>query len=199
MTWFQLSVLWFRNRVLRDRAARWDHQYVTGRWEKLKTPAEQARFDATARLLTRYVPSGHVLEIGCGEALLQQRLTPDDYRSWLGADISTVAIARAQAFANERVQYVVADMEIFDPGRKFDAIVFTESIYYSSDCGRLLRRYAGFLNPPGVFLVSIFRTKRSDRVWAELHAQTVTLDTITTRNELGTWDCEVLDPNEVRS
>ncbi len=194
MSFFQLAVLWFRNRVLRDRSARWDHQYATGRWDKLRTPAEEARFDATARLLTRHARGGHVLEIGCGEALLQQRLMAGDYRSWLGVDISAVAIGRAQAFAGPRVRYVVADMDTLDSDGRFDAIVFTESIYYSADCRRLLRRYAGYLNPTGVFIVSIFRTRRSAAVWADIRAEAATRDAIGTTNELGTWDCEVLAP-----
>ena len=195
----QLTILWFHSRVFRDRAARWNHQYATGRWDKLKIPAEQARFDATARLIIRHAPGGRILEIGCGEALLQQRLAPADYQSWTGVDISAVAIARTRAFNSERVRYVAADMETYDPGDKFDAIVFTESIYYSPDARRLLRRYASFLKTGGIFIVSIFRTKRSDRIWAGLHAETVLLDAITTANELGAWDCEVLDPNEAPS
>lgn len=170
--------------------------YATGRWEKLKIPAEQVRFDATARLLTRHGPPGQVLEIGCGEALLQQRLQPADYQDWLGIDLSEVAIRRAQAFATAHVRYCVADMELFDPGGRFDVIVFTESIYYSKDSRRLLERYVRFLKPSGLFIISIFRTKRSARIWAGLHAVAVPVDSISTSNELGTWDCEVLMPVE---
>ena len=196
MSFLQLAGLWFRSRILRDRAARWNHQYAVGRWDKLKVPEEQARFAATARLLVRHVPPGRVLEIGCGEALLQQRLKPTDYRSWLGADISGIAIQRAQAFAREHVHYVVADMETMNPVGRFDAIVFTESIYYSADCARLLRRFSRFLNPKGLFVVSIFRTKRSPRVWAAIHAVAGVVDTAVTTNDLGTWDCEVLNRTE---
>jgi 2-polyprenyl-3-methyl-5-hydroxy-6-metoxy-1,4-benzoquinol methylase len=194
MSSLQLAFLWFRGRVCRERAARWNHQYASGRWEKLKIPAEQARFDTTARLLARHGPPGHVLEIGCGEALLQQRVPSDDYRTWLGVDISAVAIARAQAFANERVHYLAGDMETFDRDASFDVIIFPESIYYSPDPQGLLERYVSFLKPNGRFIVSIFRTKRSDRIWAGLHSITRTVDALATTNELGSWDCEVLVP-----
>ena len=194
----QLIFLWLRGRLFRDRSARWDHMYATGRWEYLKTPAEQARFDATARLLTRHGPPGRVLEIGCGEAVLQPQLDPADYLSWVGVDISDVAIQRAQAFANENVRYLLADMETMDPGGKFDAILFTESIYYAVNCAQLLQRYARFLNPDGVFIVSICRTKRSDKIWADIHSVTTVIDAAVTRDDtvtdsaLNTWDCEVL-------
>ena len=161
----RLATTWFRSRVLQDQAARWNHQYATGRWEKLKSPAERARFDATAQLLAGHAPAGEILEIGCGEALLQQRMAPGSYRHWLGVDLSAVAIERANAFSNGSAGYVVADMENFAPVAKFDAVVFTESIYYSADSGRLLQRYGKFLKPGGVFVVSIFQTKRSPAVW----------------------------------
>lgn len=192
----QLAGLWLRGRILRDRASKWDHQYATGQWEKLRVPGEQARFDATARLLIRQGPPGQVLEIGCGEALLQQRLGSADYLDWVGIDISEVAIKRAQAFATDHVRYHVADMELFDPGGRFDVIVFTESIYYSKDPRRLLERYVRFLKPTGCFIVSICRTKRSARIWAGLHTVAAPIDSISTSSELGTWDCEVLVPTQ---
>lgn len=194
MPLFQTTNCWIRGYVFRDQTARWNYQYLTGRWDKLKTQAEQTRFDATARLLARHVSPGDVLEIGCGEAVLQRRLSSADYRSWLGIDLSTVAIQRAQAFTDARTRYLVADMETFEPDVKFDAIVFTESIYYSPDCAQLLRRYSRFLKPNGRFLVSIFRTKRSAAIWANIHRVAPLLDASSTTNDLGTWDCKVLGP-----
>jgi ubiquinone/menaquinone biosynthesis C-methylase UbiE len=80
----------------------------------------------------------------------------------------------------------------FDPQESFDAIVFSESIYYVPQPGAVLERYNRFLSPGGVLLVSIFATKRSAAVWAELHAVADSIDSRTTTNELGTWVCEVL-------
>ena len=170
--------------------------YATGRWEKLKIPAERARFNTTGRLLVKHGPPGQVLEIGCGEALLQRQLEPAAYLGWVGIDISEVAIHRAQEFTTDRVRYHVADMERFDPGTRFDCIIFTESIYYSADSRRLLARYVRFLKPGGRIIVSIFRTKRSQRIWTGLHAVAAPIDRLATSNELGSWDCEVLVPRE---
>ncbi len=183
---------WFKRRILHDQRERWDHQYASGRWEKLKAPVEHARFAACADLLRCHAAGGHMLEIGSGEALLQQHLQPDEYASWYGADLSSVAIERAQAFASERVRYVVADMTTFEPEGKFNAIVFPESIYYVTGRAALLRRYARHLLPGGVFIVSIFATKRSPDVWQEIHSVTQTVSARATTNELGTWQCEVL-------
>ena len=183
---------WFKRRILRDQRERWDHQYANGRWEKLKDASEQARFVACADLLRRHAPGSQVLEIGSGEALLQQHLKPGEYASWFGIDLSEVAIARAQAFAGERGRYVAADMTTFEPEGKFHAIVFPESIYYVPERVALLQRYARHLLPGGVFIISIFETKRSAAVWSEIHTATAVIDSLATTNELGTWQCEVL-------
>src|ERR1051326_2433250 len=100
MTSFRSIRAWFRREILRDRAERWNHQYASGRWEGLKTSGENARLDACVALLRRHAPGGRLLEIGCGEALLQRRLAPSDYQRLVGIDISEVAISRAQAFAD---------------------------------------------------------------------------------------------------
>lgn len=183
---------WFKRRILRDQRERWDHQYTSGRWEKLKAPAERVRFAACADLLRRHARGGDVLEIGSGEALLQQHLQPEEYASWLGVDLSEVAIARAQTFASERVRYVAADMTTFVPPGIFHAIVFPESIYYVPDRVGLLRRYAQYLQPGGVFVISICQTKRSAAIWAEIHAAAETLETLATSSDRETWQCEVL-------
>lgn len=185
-------VSWIKRRLLRDQRERWNHQYASGRWAKLHSQPEQARFDACAALLRQHAAGGRVLELGCGEGILQSRLAADGYARWLGVDLSEVAIARAQTQAGRYSKYVAADMCTFDPEETFDAIVFSESIYYVPKPGAVLARYNRFLNPGGVLLVSIFTTKRSAAVWAELHAVADTLDSRTTTNELGTWVCEVL-------
>jgi SAM-dependent methyltransferase len=192
MTSLHFLRAWFRREILRDRAERWNHQYATGRWEGLKAAVENARLDACVALLCRHAPGGRLLEIGCGEALLQRRLAPDDYQSLVGVDISEVAVARARAFADHRARYLVADMQTFELGEKFDAVIFTESIYYDPRPRQLLRNYARFLDKGAVFVVSIFRNKGSAGTWAEIHSVAASVDRVTTTNEAGVWDCEVL-------
>ena len=133
-----------------------------------------------------------MLEIGCGEALLQRRLVPNDYRRLVGVDISDVAINRAQVFADNRVRYLVADMQDLELDEKFDAIIFTESIYYHPRPHQLLQRYARFLDKGGVFIISIFRNKGSARTWTKIHSVAAPIDDATATNEAGVWDCEVL-------
>lgn len=183
---------WWKRRILGDQRARWNHQYATGRWDQLRAAPEQARFAAGARLLHRHTRGGCVLELGCGEGLLQAHVAPDDHTRWVGVDLSEVAVAAARARANNLTRYVAADMTVFEPNEYFDAIVFSESIYYVSKPADLLRRYGAWLNPGGVFVISIFTTKRSNAVWEQIHAVADPVDSLVTTNALGTWICEVL-------
>jgi SAM-dependent methyltransferase len=192
MTWLKSIRAWSRRVILRDRAERWNHQYAIGRWEVLKAPLETARIDACIALLRRHAAGGRLLEIGCGEALLQRRLEPGDYQRLVGVDISDVAINRAQDFANSRVSYSVADMQKLELHETFDAVLFNESIYYVPRPDQLLRNYARCLDDGGVFIVSIYRNKGSVRIWREIHSVAVPIDRATTTNEAGAWDCEVL-------
>lgn len=192
MPWLKFIHAWFRREILRGRAERWNHQYAIGRWEVLKAPVENARFDACIALLRRHVAGGRLLEIGCGEALLQRRLAPGDFQRLVGVDISDVAISRARDFADHRVRYLAADMQELELDEKFDAVIFSESINYVRRRNLLLRKYGRFLSDGGVFIVSIYRNKRSAEVWTEIHSVAALIDRATTTNEAGAWDCEVL-------
>ena len=194
MKWFLIIRAWFRREILRRRADRWDHQYATGRWEGLKAPLEQARLDTCIALLRRHAAGGDLLEIGCGEGLLLQRLSPDDYRQFVGVDIATVAIQRATRLASNRATFFVANMQRLELDQKFDAVIFTESIYYVSRCDELLRRYARFLREHGVFVVSVFHNRGSPGIWDQIHGAAVPIERATTNNAAGTWHCEVLRP-----
>jgi trans-aconitate methyltransferase len=188
---WRIFQLWWRSRVLRDRTAKWNYEYATGRWDDLSD--EHGRLAATADLLHRHAPRGRILEVGCGAAMLQPFVDFQVIDSWLGVDLSSVAIARAQTSAGPRVRYAQADMMTFTPEGVFDAIVFTESIYYVGDCAGVLRRYTPYLKPRGVFIVSIYRSKESEQVWQQIHGVAVKIDAATTTGR-GTWDCEVLSP-----
>jgi 2-polyprenyl-3-methyl-5-hydroxy-6-metoxy-1,4-benzoquinol methylase len=137
-----------------------------------------------------------VLELGCGEGLLQQRIAPDDYLTWLGVDISEVTIDRAQTYATERVAYRTGDMEHLELAEKFDAIIFSESLSYLENRDRILERYGRWLSPDGIFIISIFNAKESPAIWEEIHRAARPFDAIKSANEVGSWLCEALRPQE---
>ncbi|MFN8357001.1 MAG: class I SAM-dependent methyltransferase [Spirosomataceae bacterium] len=181
-----------KRKILRINRERWNYQYQKGNWDGLKNEMEHDRFMAIVQLTERWKPHGDLLEIGCGEALLQQKLTANSYNSLTGVDLSDVAIERAQVFANERTRYLVADMEVFKPDRVFDAIIFTESLNYAKNPLSLLKRYQTYLKPDGVFIISMYDNKQIPQIWQSLAAAFEVIDALQTSNERGRWDCKVL-------
>lgn len=181
-----------RRKILRLKRDRWNHQYATGFWEGLKAPTENARFDAIVTLIERYKNGGAILEIGCGEGLLQQKLPPAAYERLLGVDLSDVAIERATRQASTQAHYTVADMEVFEPQDTFDVVVFTESLNYARSPVQLLHRYEAFLKPGGVLIVSMYESKHIPEIWNSIARDFIFTDQIITQNERGTWHCRVL-------
>jgi trans-aconitate methyltransferase len=99
--------------------------------------------------------------------------------------VATAPFARAVAPADARTSFVAADMRTFVPAEKFGAIVFNESLYYVDDPIGELRRYAGFLEPDGVFLVSMHRKPRSEKIWADIGRAFEMIDRVSIANRAG--------------
>lgn len=186
------SFVW-RN-IFRSQRERWNHKYRKGHCEGYKDDAEVPRLDAVARMLCKHTTRPRVLEMGSGEALLQRRLTADDYTRWLGVDLSDVVIEKAQQFSSPQVDYQVANMLEFQTTEQFDAILFTECINYVEQRDLVLRRYFPFLAPQGVFILSVYQQMRSPRIWMEVDSVLETIDTVVTENERGKWICKVMRP-----
>ena len=183
-----------RRSLFRSSRERWNYDYRRGQWEGLKGDLEVPRLEAVAKTLTKYTAKPRVLEIGCGEALVQQRLHQDDYSRWVGVDLSDVIIEKAQRFASPAVEYVAADMREFQTTERFDAILFTESLNYVKKCDRVIERYFSFLDPNGVIIVSLFEQTKSPVIWKEVDSILRVLETVVTENKRGKWLCKVLRP-----
>lgn len=188
-----MSILSFiKRKIFRVNRERWNYQYAEGRWEGLKSAVEHERFLTTIRLFEAYKKGGSILEIGCGEALLQQKMLEDSYLSFEGIDLSDVAIERANALQLPRGRYHATNMETFVPQGQYDAVIFTESLNYAKNPTELLLKYTPFLNEEGVFIVSMFRNKYIPEIWKNIETVFRVLNHQTTQNERGIWDCKVL-------
>ena len=63
-----------------------------------------------------------------------------------------------------------ADFDEYRPQDTFDAVIFSESLYYAPDPGRTVRRYAEALSDGGIVIVSMWRRPSRQRVWKALGA-----------------------------
>ncbi|MFB6453968.1 class I SAM-dependent methyltransferase [Chitinophaga sp. Hz27] len=169
----------------------WDQQYSQGSWDVLKSEKENARQETARQLIYKYAFNGTLLEVGCGEGLLQQHLNPDAYTFFTGVDFSAIAINRAAALNDHKTSYIVADMEVYTPPHLIDLILFNESIYYAKNPLDLLRRYMPFLRDNGVMMTSIFSTGNNLKIIKQIHESFDIVDEIITSNERGSWYCTV--------
>jgi 2-polyprenyl-3-methyl-5-hydroxy-6-metoxy-1,4-benzoquinol methylase len=176
-------------------AATWDEQYVAGRWAYLGELAEMARFSVLAGYLRHFKPGGAILDVGCGEGVLAERLPRGDYRRYVGVDLSAAAIEQAGRSLAPSASWIAADAQTYAPTERFDAIVFNEVVYFFSDPAATVERYAGALNDGGILLFSINTAFRGGTaILADLKRRYATLDEtrVTHGDNDWSWVCTAL-------
>jgi 2-polyprenyl-3-methyl-5-hydroxy-6-metoxy-1,4-benzoquinol methylase len=134
----------------------WDIEFASGHWNYL----EQTKGDPLYAYLEKYLEKGNILDLGCGSGNTGNELDYTSYESYTGADLSEVAIRKAELRTrkNQREaknQYMHSDIESFVPSTAYNVILFRESIFYIpvTKMKAVLDRYAGYLKPKGVFIV----------------------------------------------
>lgn len=167
----------------------WDNQYVSGKWDLLNSPLEFERFEAIRKVITKFsISKLNILELGCGEGLLEANLSKNCYSRYVGVDISPAAITKARA-KNANVEYYVEDMETFIPDTYFDIIVFNESIYYAVSPIDLLNKYSKLLKQDGLLILSIFETVANSNLLVNINDNFNLNSLSVTRNSRGQWFC----------
>lgn len=181
---------------MRGGRATLDAEYAAGNWDYLRALSELSRFSVIAGYCQQLKPGGSILEVGCGEGLLTDRLDKSKYSRYVGVDISTVAIERAAARQDAATTFAAADAQTFVPSATFDLILFNECLEYFDDPAGLVRRYEASLAPGGLYIASIFDgidTARSVKIWRMLAARYDDLALTRLKNEEGfCWSIKVL-------
>jgi SAM-dependent methyltransferase len=182
-----------RRLVGADREKRWNRQYADGGWRWLRKLDELAHYSVLAGYVARLKPGSAVLDVGCGEGILQEELR-GCYATYVGCDFGK-AVRQAAAKADGRTAFVEADMNFFAPAGKFGVIIFNESAYYLTGIEEGLRRYESFLEPDGVLLISMHGKPRNDALWEQIHRRYTILDEVAITNRHGTrWNVKALVP-----
>jgi 2-polyprenyl-3-methyl-5-hydroxy-6-metoxy-1,4-benzoquinol methylase len=164
---------------LLQSAQTWEAQYAAGRWDFLAELSELARFSVLAGYICQLKPGAAVLDTGCGQGVLLRRLPPACYSKYVGIDLSQTAISAAQEQENERSTFLIADCETYSPIEQFDVIVFNEVLCCLHDPLLTVKRYARFLNPGGLLLVSLCTAARgSSAVLWQLKRAYATVDEV---------------------
>jgi SAM-dependent methyltransferase len=149
---------WRIARALGGRAERWawDDQYRRGRWDNVLA----RRDPVTVSMVERLARNGSIVELGCGFGALVAAIQPDTYGSYVGYDISDVAVRRAQQIVNGRglksCHFVAGDMASWSGGHDLSLIVIEEALMYLTIQQQrgLLERCLASLRPDGCILVT---------------------------------------------
>jgi len=180
-------------RPVRVAKEEWDSQYSLGKWDYLRQVGELAHYSVIAGYCHYFKPGGSFLDIGCGEGILQERLCYSGYSRYAGIDISEEAICLASGRQDEKTFFVRADVSGYCPDSKSDIIIFNECLYYFQDPMSVMKRYESFLTEDGLFIVSMFATEKTGRIWKILEESYIVQDEVFVKNRSGvSWNIKVL-------
>jgi 2-polyprenyl-3-methyl-5-hydroxy-6-metoxy-1,4-benzoquinol methylase len=173
--------------------ATWDREYAAGEWSKLGKLDEMPRYALVSGYIRTIGATASVLDVGCGEGNVSRWLFESGNRRYLGVDVSRIAILEARAHSSNEAQFEVADAATFDPGEQFDIIVLNEVLYYMAEPEAVLERYASFLAPDGVLIISMYRVPESLCAWRRCAPRLEVLDSVLLRGSKSTewniWLC----------
>jgi len=176
---------------------KWEEQYKTGHWDYLNSLEQLPRFSIIAGTMKYYFgEAAKILDLGCGENVLQKMLQPYKYKLYVGVDISQIAIENASVSEDENTHFLCEDITKYIPKNKFDLIIFNESLYYIKDPKELLRRYRIYLNKGGIFLISMWDYKeRNNKIWSMISSDFSTIDQIVINvNKKKSWVIKTIKP-----
>ena len=155
--------LWRGARAFGDAGARWswNEQFRSGYWDSLRP-----RNPITVALVERLAAGGAVVELGCGEGFLIEAVNPDSYGTYVGVDLSTVAVEaatrRAERAGLVKCRFEVGRLEHCPHLADASLIIMEESLYYLRlrRQRRLLRRCLDRMKPGGRMVVTVHCASR---------------------------------------
>jgi 2-polyprenyl-3-methyl-5-hydroxy-6-metoxy-1,4-benzoquinol methylase len=142
------------------RKRRWNKQYRHGKWENLKSEKEAKRYYQVIDYIIEYsLLNPVILDIGCGNGVLNERMKGLDFEYFLGLDFSQVSIKQAENKKLPKAEFIAEDVVNFRPQRNFDVVIFNEAFYYIHDTEKdnVLNRMLQNLNKDGIIITSIYR------------------------------------------
>jgi len=185
-------IAFFKSRLIKGSPERLDLKYKTGFWDSLRGVEELAHYSIVAGYFQFLKSGGSILDIGCGEGLLQQRISAGNYSFYTGFDLSSEAISMAKSKEDSKTFFLVQNMNKYKSATQFDAIIFNEVIYYSNVMNTL-HRYSEFLKEDGIFILSNFDSQNDKIAWNDITDVFQLYDETKVINKNGTgWVIKVL-------
>jgi len=143
------------------KRAVWNKEYSEEKWAF----AYKTVGDPVYPYLARYAAKGSILDIGCGSGNTANELDADAFASYVGVDISEVALAKAASRSREngrgnKTRFECSDFFSYAPTARFDVVLFRESMYHVPipKIRPILEKYSHALKDDGVFIVRLVTT-----------------------------------------
>jgi 2-polyprenyl-3-methyl-5-hydroxy-6-metoxy-1,4-benzoquinol methylase len=174
----------------------WERNWTGGyRPNEIK---EDGRYGALVGLMRRHAAAGPILDVGCGDGILEEQFCAAVPVDVTGIDYSQAAIERAKARNIPHCEFMQADYRDFQSEQRFSLIVLNESLYYVEEFPRVMRDLSRWLTHNGVFIVSMYDTRVTRRIWKALERTHVKLQGIEITDEGSgeRWLIRVLRANQ---
>jgi 2-polyprenyl-3-methyl-5-hydroxy-6-metoxy-1,4-benzoquinol methylase len=186
---------WRRIRPYPDHWSRFERDFKFAKWDQLCALAELGRYSILVGYC-QFLAAKSILDVGCGQGILAEKLKTLPYEKYLGIDFASSAILEArERRGDERTEFLVADAKNFTAESKFDVIVFGDSLYYFDDFSSILQRYSEALSENGVMVVSCYDTFRTRIMWPSIEKDMIVQDETVVMNKAGKrWTVKQLIP-----
>jgi len=175
---------------------RFNLQYAKHLWEGLRSIEDLPRYSVITGYTQFFYPAGNarILDLGCGEGVLQERLVPVGYAYYLGVDISDVAIENVRKKETANTRFATGNLDRPAIEGLYDVAIYNESIYYLKNPVAAVRALFANIAPGGLFIISCYNRKGKEHtdLWARLSEVLDLLDSTKVINRNGdSWTIHV--------
>ena len=148
---------------------RFDDQFKTGFWDYLSNLDELGHYSIIAGYCYFWKPHPSILDVGCGQGVLQGRLNIGSYSYFEGIDFSKEAILQAEHRVDAKTTFRVTPILDYKTEKLFDIIIFSESLYYLdniNEISKVIDRYTQFLEVNGKIIISHYNYAQNiNKIW----------------------------------
>lgn len=138
----------------------WDEEYRSKMWDYLSDISEYARYSIVYGYTRKFVADQGILDMGCGTGILYDMLLDSEKNVYTGVDLSKEAIRMASNKTPKHI-FHCGDINHFIPSKKYDVIIFNESLQYVPNTPSKLHDYSLHLTPDGVIISSLYSHKNT--------------------------------------
>ncbi|MBK7378005.1 MAG: class I SAM-dependent methyltransferase [Ignavibacteriales bacterium] len=147
----------------------WEQEFKDNKWDYLSDINQLSRYSIIIGYFNFWFEGGSILDLGCGQGLLLNRLNGINYELYVGVDLSEEAMKIAANIATNKAKFVCSEISSYEPDQRFDMIVFNESLYYFDKPIEVIKKYKNFLSKDGKIIISMWDNKeRNNKLWKDV-------------------------------